>query len=165
MDGLARGGSSHLGNNDPAWVQTISHPSLSRRFRTNDRQLHYKHLRHDVFTDTMQSQYKSHRGELYSQVYTTGFHWCRVHPMKLKSDAHDSLSLLFQRDGVPQKMIMDCSKEQSLGRFKKEMPGCGLSHQANRTLVFMAKCCQRCHQRTEKAAGRKMVRAGVPKPF
>ncbi len=40
--------------------------------------------------------------------------------MKLKSDAHDSLLLLFQRDGVPPKMIMDGSKEQTLGRFKKK---------------------------------------------
>jgi hypothetical protein len=40
--------------------------------------------------------------------------------MKLKSDAHDSLSLLFQRDGVPPKMIMDGSKEQTLGRFRKK---------------------------------------------
>ena len=40
-------------------VQTISHPSLSHCFQTNDRQLRYKHIRHDVFTDTMQSKYKS----------------------------------------------------------------------------------------------------------
>jgi hypothetical protein len=40
--------------------------------------------------------------------------------MKLKSDAHDLLSLLFQRDGVPPKMIIDGSNEQTLGRFKKE---------------------------------------------
>ncbi len=57
-------------------VRTISHPSLSRRFRTNDRQLRYKRLWHDVFTDMMQSKYKSRHGELYSQVYMTGFHWC-----------------------------------------------------------------------------------------
>jgi hypothetical protein len=67
----------------------------------------------------MQSKYKLRRGELYSQVYTTGFHWCQAHPMKLKSDAHNSLSLLFQRDGVPPKMIMDGSKEQTLGGFKR----------------------------------------------
>jgi len=59
-------------------VRTILHPSLSHRFQTNDRQLCYKRLRHDVFADTMQSKYKLHRGELYSQVYTKGFHWCRV---------------------------------------------------------------------------------------
>jgi hypothetical protein len=40
--------------------------------------------------------------------------------MKLKSDAHNLLSLLFQRNGVPPKMIMDDSKEQTLGRFKKK---------------------------------------------
>jgi len=101
-------------------VRTISHQSLSRRFRKNDRQLRYKQLRHDVFTDTMQTKYKSRRGELYSQVYMTGFHWCRAHPMKLKSDAHDLLLLLFQHDGVPPKMIMDGSREQTLGRFKKK---------------------------------------------
>ena len=66
----------------------------------------------------MQLKTKSHQGELYSQVYMTGFHWCREHPMKLMT--HDSLSLLFQRDGVPPKMIMDSSKEQTLGRFKKK---------------------------------------------
>ncbi len=42
------------------------------------------------------------------------------HPMKLNSDAHDLLSLLFQHDGVPPKMIMDGSKEQTLGRFKNK---------------------------------------------
>jgi hypothetical protein len=42
----------------------------------------------------------------------------------LKSDAHNSLLLLFQRNGVPPKMIMDGSKEQTLGQFKKEVSGC-----------------------------------------
>jgi hypothetical protein len=83
----------------------------------------YKRLRHDVFTDTMQSKTKSRRGELYSQVYTTGFHWCRAHPMKLKSDAHDSLSLLYQRDGVPPKMIM-VAPGTNPGPIKKEVQGC-----------------------------------------
>jgi len=101
-------------------VQMISHQSLSRRFETNNRQFCYKRLWHDVFTDTMQSQYKSRQGELYSQVYTTGFHWCRAHPIKLKSDDHDLLWLLFRHDDVPPKMIMDGSKEQTLGRFKKK---------------------------------------------
>ena len=101
-------------------VRMISHPSLSSRFQTNDRQLRYKRLRHDVFTNMMQSKTKLCQGELYSQVYTTGFHWCRAHLMKLKSDAHNLLSLLFQCNGVPPKLIMDGSKEQTLGRFKKK---------------------------------------------
>ena len=50
--------------------------------------------------------------------------------MKLKSDAHDSLSLLFQRNGVPPKMIMNGSKEQTLGRFNKKCQDadCGIKH-------------------------------------
>ena len=68
----------------------------------------------------MMAKTKSQCGELYTQVYTTGFHWSRAHPMKKKSDAHETLSLVFQRDGVPPRMIMDGSKEQTQDRFKKK---------------------------------------------
>jgi hypothetical protein len=40
--------------------------------------------------------------------------------MKLKSDAHEGLSLMAQRDGVPKTIIMDGSKEQTLGVFRKK---------------------------------------------
>ena len=62
-------------------IRTISNPSLSRRFRTNNRQLQYKRLCHNCFTDTMMAKTKSRRAELYTQVYATGFHWSRVHPL------------------------------------------------------------------------------------
>jgi hypothetical protein len=101
-------------------MRTISHPSLACQFRTNDRQLQYKCLCHDVFTDMMQAKTKSCWGDLYTQVYATGFHWSRAHPMKKKSNAHTSLSLVFQRDGVPPKIIMVGSKEQTMGRFCKK---------------------------------------------
>ena len=49
-------------------------------------------------------------------------------PMAKKGDAHEALSLLFQRDGVPPKMIVDGSKEQTLGDFKRKVAedGCHL---------------------------------------
>ena len=34
-------------------VRTVLHPTLSRRFRTNDRQLRYRRLRPDMFSDTL----------------------------------------------------------------------------------------------------------------
>ena len=40
--------------------------------------------------------------------------------MKRKSEAADTVDLLFHRDGVPTKMIMDGSKEQTLGAFCKK---------------------------------------------
>ena len=41
--------------------------------------------------------------------------------MDKKGDAHEALSLLFQRDGVPPKMIVDGSKEHTLGVFKRKV--------------------------------------------
>ena len=40
--------------------------------------------------------------------------------MKLKSEAHEPLSMLFKRDGVPPKIIVDNSKKQSLGKLSKK---------------------------------------------
>jgi transposase len=41
--------------------------------------------------------------------------------MKHKGDAHEALSLLFHRDGVPPVMVMDGSKEQTLGDFRRKL--------------------------------------------
>ena len=90
------------------------------RFTTNDRQMRYKHLPHDLFTDTIQAKTCSCQGDLYAQVYCTSFRWSRAFPMKKKSEAADTVDLLFHCDGVSTKMIMDCSKEQTLGRFRKK---------------------------------------------
>ena len=40
--------------------------------------------------------------------------------MKMKGDAHETLSLLFKIYGVPHKMVMDVSKKQTLGPFRKK---------------------------------------------
>ena len=40
--------------------------------------------------------------------------------MQRKGEAHETLSLLFQRDGVPPSMIVDNSWEQILGDFRRK---------------------------------------------
>ena len=40
--------------------------------------------------------------------------------MKLKSEAHESLSMLFKRDDVPPNIVVDNSKEKSLGKFSRK---------------------------------------------
>ena len=42
-------------------------------------------------------------------------------PMKLKIDAHETLPLLFKRDGVTPETIMDNSKEQLISDFSKKL--------------------------------------------
>ncbi len=52
-----------------------------------------------------------------AQAYATSFGWARAHPMKRKGDAHETLSLVFQHDGVPPTMVTNDSKEQTKGEF------------------------------------------------
>jgi hypothetical protein len=99
------------------WVRTCLNPTLSRCFLTNDRMLCYKQLPHTVFTDTMFAATPSKRGNKMAQVYSTSFGWARAHPMKSKGEAHETLSLVFHRDGVPPTMVVEDSKEQTIGKF------------------------------------------------
>jgi hypothetical protein len=97
-------------------VRTVANPSLSRRFRTNDRQLRYRRLRCDMYTDGLDAKtVPSLRGNKHAQIYATRFGWFRAHPMKAKSETHETVSVLFARDGVPNVMVMDGAKEQTKG--------------------------------------------------
>jgi len=98
-------------------VRTCLNPTLSRRFLTNDRMLRYNQLPHTVFTDTMFASTVSRQGNKMAQIYSTSFGWACALPMKRKGEAHETLSLLFHRDGVPPAMVTDGSKEQTLGDF------------------------------------------------
>ena len=62
-------------------VRTIANPALSRRFRTNDRQLRYRRVRADVFTDTLTAKTISFRKNKYAQAYGTSFKWARCYGM------------------------------------------------------------------------------------
>jgi hypothetical protein len=60
----------------------------------------------------------SNQGNKYSQVFAAPFGWTHAFLMRRKGDKHEALSLLFHRDGVPPVMVMDGSKEQTLGDFR-----------------------------------------------
>ncbi len=97
-------------------VHMIANPTLSCWFCTNDGMLQYQNLRYPVFADTIFSNTYSNWNCKCAQVFASDFGW--VHnPMKTKSKAHETLSLMFQHDGVPSFMVMDGLKEQTLGRI------------------------------------------------
>ena len=50
-------------------IRTVLHPTLSRRFRTNDRQLRYRRLPIDCFTDTLFSNTTSRRNNKCAQIF------------------------------------------------------------------------------------------------
>ena len=95
-------------------IRKVLHPGSSIRRPTNYRMLRYPRLPYDVFTDTLISGTVSKCGKKYSQVFGTSFGWTCLYPMATKGQAHEALSLLFKRDGVPPTMISDGSKEQAV---------------------------------------------------
>ena len=80
----------------------------------------YKRLPHPVFAYTMEAGVVSTRQNKYAHSYCTQYGWSRVHPMRLKNHAHETLSIIFKRDGFPPKIVVDNSKEQTLGKFAKK---------------------------------------------
>ena len=83
---------------------------------------------------------KSNRGNEYAEVFFTKFGWSLAFTMAKKGDAYESLSLLFQRDGVAPKMIVDGSKENTLGVFKSKVAedGCHLRQRKSKSSWKMA---------------------------
>jgi hypothetical protein len=116
-------------------VTRMIHPSLLVRFRTNDRQLRYRRLPVTYFTDTMFSNYKSRQGNKAAHLFCTANGWTRAFPMAKEKDAHEALSLLFHRDGVPNVMVMDGAKAQIQGdcRPKSREAGCHIKQKEPHT--------------------------------
>ena len=83
-----------------------------------------------MYTDTAESVVISKKGSNYAQFFSIPFVWVCVFTIAKKSEAHKASSLLFKQDGVPNTMIMDGSKEQTLAQFKSKcrQVGCRTRH-------------------------------------
>ncbi|KAI2493824.1 hypothetical protein MHU86_20705 [Fragilaria crotonensis] len=144
-------------------IRTVLHPTLSRRFRTNDRQLRYRRLPIDCFTDTLISNTASRRNNKYAQIFATPEGWCRAYPMNKKSLAHEGLSLLFQREGVPNTIIMDGAREQTMGLFRKKCREVGTRVKQTEPHTPWSNAAEAAIRELKKGVGRQMVKSGAPK--
>ena len=144
-------------------VRSILNPTLTRRFRTNDRQMRYRCLPMTLFADTLISNTRSRRGNLYAEVFTCRNGWKRAYPMQKKSQAHEALSLLFAREGVPVTMIVDGSKEQNLGQFKKKACEADCHIRTTEPHTPQSNAAEGAIRELKKAVGRKMVKSKCPK--
>jgi hypothetical protein len=72
----------------------------------------------------MYSKILSRQQKKAAQIFCTDFGFVRAFPMKLESEAHEALSLLFHRDGVPNVKVMD-AKAQTEGEFRKKLCDAG----------------------------------------
>ena len=144
-------------------VRTCLNPTLSRRFPTNDRMLRYKRLPHPTFTDTMFAGTTSKRGNKCAQIYATSFGWARAHPMTRKGEAHETLSLVFHRDGVPPTMIFDGSKEQTTADFKRKLREADCHGRQTEPYSPWQQAAEGCIRELKRGTSRKMIKTGSPK--
>ena len=125
--------------------------------------LQYRRMPHPVFSDTLQSSCLYSAGMKYGQAYCTSFGWSRCHPMKKKSEAHKTLSLMFNRDGVPPSMIVDNSKEQSLGEFRRKCREVDFHLVNTEPYLPWQQAAEECIKQLNKSSYHKLISYGAPK--
>ena len=152
-----------VANTTQRGVRTCVDPTLSRRFPTNDRMLRYPRLMHTVFTDTMFASTVSRQGNKMAQVYATSFGWARAYPMKRKGEAHETLSLVFHRDGVPPTMVTDDSKEQTKGEFRRKLKEADCHPRVLEPYSPWQQAAEGCIRELKRGTSRKMIKTGSPK--
>jgi hypothetical protein len=85
--------------------------------------------------------------------------------MKCKGDAHETLSLLFARDGVPPSMVLDNSKEQIEGNFKRKLKEADCHMKRTEPYSPWSQAAEGCIRELKRGSSRKMIKTGSPKPL
>ena len=111
----------------------------------------------------LESGIVSHRGNNYAQVFARRNTWCKAYPMKMKGQAHEALSLLFAQEGVPNKMIMNGLKEQTMAEFRCKTRQAGCHVKQTEPYSPCQNAAEGSIQELKKGTARKMLRTGSPK--
>jgi hypothetical protein len=106
-------------------VKKLVNCALVQRVKPYTLQLLFRHLRTNLYTDTMFSKLKLLHGNTCAQVFVNDIDWTRAYPMKSKAKAHEVLDLLFHRKGVPAAVILDNAKELTHGKFRRKVCSAG----------------------------------------
>jgi hypothetical protein len=144
-------------------IRRMLHPSLTKRYKTNDRHLRYHLLPVTKCTDTIYSTIISREQNKAAQIFTTDFGFLRAFPMKLESEAHEALSLLFHRDGVPNVMFMDGANAQVEGGFRRKLRDAGYHVKQTEPHTQSSNMGEGAVRELKKGVGRQMLRSGCPK--
>ena len=136
-------------------------PLLSQQYSSNDRMLRYQRLPVDLFTDTLEAGIVSHRGNKHAQGFAHT--WCKAYPMTKKSDAHETLSLLFAQGGVPSTLVMDGTREQVMGEFRQKARQADGNVKQTEPYSPWQNAAEGTIRELKKSAGRKMIKTNSPK--
>jgi hypothetical protein len=100
-----------------------------------------------------------------AQIFTTDLGFVRAFTMKLESEAHEALSLIFHRDRVPNVMVMDGAEAQVEGDIRRKMrdAGCHIKQTEPHTQSYNMG--EEAVRELKKGVGRQIMRSGLPKRF
>jgi hypothetical protein len=102
-------------------------------------------------------------GNKCAQVYAMSFGWARAHPMTRKGEAHETLSLLFHCDGVPLTMVLDGSKEQTKGDFKRKLHEVDCHARQIEPYSPWQQAAEGCIRELKRGVSRKMIKTSSPR--
>ena len=93
--------------------------TLSRRFRTRQKQLECRYLNTRMYTDTLFKEKTSARGNTCFQLFVTAEGFVAGEAMKSKADAWEALNNVCRDFGVPRLLVSDNAKEETLGNWNR----------------------------------------------
>ena len=125
----------------------------------------YDRLPHPVFSDTMKAGTRSKKMNTHAQAYCTTFGWTRCFPTEKESCAHETLSLMFKRDGVPSRMIVDNSKTKSFGKFKEKCNEADCHLVNTEPYSPWQQAAEGSIKHLKTGSSRKIIRTATPKPL
>jgi hypothetical protein len=85
--------------------------------------------------------------------------------MTKESEAHEALSLIFHRDGLPNVMVMDGAKAQTEGNFRRKLCDTGFHIKQTEPHTQSSNMGEGGVRELKRGVGQKMLRSGCPKRF
>lgn len=82
--------------------------------------------------------------------------------MRKKSEAHEAFSLLLARDGIPQGIVMDGAKEQTMGDFRRKAKEVDCRVLQTEPYSPWQNAAEAAIRETKRGCGRKMLQTGSP---
>jgi hypothetical protein len=83
--------------------------------------------------------------------------------MTRKGEAHETLSLLFHCDGVPPTMVLDGSKEQCKGNFKRKLHEADCHARQTEPYFPWQQAAEGCIHKLKHGVSHKMTKTGSPR--
>jgi hypothetical protein len=115
------------------------------------------------FTETMFLSTTSRVGNKVASLFCIDDDWPRAFPMKNENEAHEALSLLFHRDGVPNVTVLDGAKAQVQGNFRRKLSGVGCQIKETEHYPDNSNLGEAGGRELKRGVGWEMLHSGCPK--